>query len=185
MEKLFPLDKALRIESERLYLRPLTLEDTDTVLAIRNSDYVRSHFFYRSIITKEEHENFFRTKCENGEVIYFLICEKETDRVLGGTYMQKYNSIEKSLESGIFLDEHAPQGKGYATEAFALSNSYVMKTYDLSKIYSRVCATNIGSIKVQKKVGFHEIGRCTETVVPTGEKVEAISFCLERDRICK
>ena len=45
----------LRLEGTQIYLRPITVEDTDIVLKWRNDPQVVKNFIYRKPISREEH----------------------------------------------------------------------------------------------------------------------------------
>ncbi|MCR4678843.1 MAG: GNAT family N-acetyltransferase [Lachnospiraceae bacterium] len=185
MNYLEPIDKALRIESERLLLRPLTEEDTDVVLKLRNSDYVRDNFFYRHIITPEEHLKYFREKCETGAVHYFIVEEKETGDVIGVVYLQHYDDVEKTMESGIFLSKSAPKGKGYATECYGTLVWYGFTKLNLKKQFCRVIADNKASLRMNEKLGYEEVDRGLEKIIPSGEMVEAVTLEVSKETFFK
>jgi hypothetical protein len=42
-----------------IYLRPMTEQDTDLIVAWRNSEEVRKHFIYQGLFTREGHLNWF------------------------------------------------------------------------------------------------------------------------------
>ena len=44
-----------------IYLRLMTREDTDRIVAWRNSDAVRKNFIYQALFTRESHENWQTT----------------------------------------------------------------------------------------------------------------------------
>ena len=44
-----------RIRGEKVYLRPITLEDTDNIIRWRNSENVRPYFIYQKPFTREGH----------------------------------------------------------------------------------------------------------------------------------
>lgn len=177
-----PLEKALRIESERLLLRPITKEDTDLVLSFRNADYVKNNFFYRKSITKEEHFRFYEDKCEKGLVFYFLVYEKESRTPIGCVYMQHYDEETDSIETGLFFCEKTPQKKGYATEAYTLMIDYAFRVMGIRRLVAKVISTNDASIKLHKRCGYLEEQRTFETIYPTGEKVEAVTLGMVAER---
>ncbi|MCR5723122.1 MAG: GNAT family N-acetyltransferase [Lachnospiraceae bacterium] len=182
MNTLEPINKALRLESERLLLRPVTKEDTDAVLAIRNSEYVKRNFFYRKDITKEEHLNFFHKKCETGIVFYFVVTDKSTDRIIGVVYLQHYEEERMIMESGLFFDEASPKGKGYATEAYRLLADYAFEDLGLKRLSAQVIAYNKASLRLHEKLGYAEVDRGGHELIPSGEEVEAVTFELSREK---
>ena len=181
MNHLKPIDKALRLESERLLLKPITEEDTEAVLSIRNSDYVRGNFFYRKEITSAEHLNYVRNKCETGEVFYFTVTDKTTGAIIGVVYLQHFEPEEKAMESGLFFDKASPKGKGYATEAYRLLDKYAFEVLKLEKLVARVICYNGASVHLHEKMGYETVERSVEKIFPTGEEVEAVTLELVKE----
>ena len=69
--------------SAGICLRPMTYEDTDRIVAWRNSDAVRKNFIYQEPFTREGHENWIRTRVETGQVVQMIICDIAGGRPLG------------------------------------------------------------------------------------------------------
>ncbi|MBR6004566.1 MAG: GNAT family N-acetyltransferase [Lachnospiraceae bacterium] len=176
MREFKALDKALRIESERLLLRPINIDDTELVLSLRNADYVRRNFFYRAIISKSEHEDYFLNKCEKGLVFEFLVYEKESGDAIGVVYLQHYDEKEDSLESGLFFSENAPKKNGYATEAIKMLNDFAFADLGVSKTIATVISTNDASMNLHARAGFKETKRTEVKTYPDNESVIAVSF---------
>jgi len=176
MNSLKPIDKALRLESERLLIRPVTEDDTDKVLSMRNAEYVKKNFFYRKDITREEHLNFFHKKCETGIVFYFVVIDKSDDEIIGVVYLQHYEEENRAMESGLFFSESLPQGKGYATEAYRLLADFAFNELDLLRLNAQVISYNKASLRIHEKLGYKVIGSDEATITPTGETVEAVKL---------
>ena len=66
-----------RLIGERIFLRPIGLEDTERIIAWRNQERVRKNFIYQKPFTKEGHEEWMRTQVGTGRAVQFIICEKE------------------------------------------------------------------------------------------------------------
>lgn len=149
-----PVDKDLRIEGNKIYLRPITLEDTDMVVKWRNSLNVMSNFIYRTPLTKEVHTNWFHTKIEQGLVHQFIICDKITNQPLGSVYLQNFEEQHYRAEEGIFLGEEAAYGRGIGTQASQLLTKYAFEVLGLHKLTARVLAYNTASCKMHEKAGY-------------------------------
>ncbi len=171
-----PLDPGYRLFGETLYLRPITGEDTLMVLTWRNAEYVRHNFFYRVTVTESDHENWLTNKVSKGLVFQFIVCLKENDEPVGSVYLQHYEASDKSMESGLFMSETMPEGRGIATEAYGLLTTEFAKELGLSKLNARIIAENTASIRVHEKCGFTPAGTTEETIVPTGERVVAVNM---------
>lgn len=146
----------LRIEGSCIYLRPITIEDTENVLHWRNDKKVVENFIYRKNISKEEHLSWFHNKVETGEVIQFIICDKNTDKALGSIYLQNFNWESRQAEEGIFLGEEEAYGRGIGTEAAKLVLKYAFETLKLHKLTARVLSYNQGSRKMHEKAGYEK-----------------------------
>ncbi len=155
MKNLQAPDHNYRVYGERMYLRPITEEDTEMVLRWRNSDRTRNNFYYRALITPEEHLKWVREKVDKGIVHQFIAVLTEGDLPIGCVYLQHFDPKDQSMESGVFFDENAPGGKGYASEAVALLNrEYAFKVLGLHRTFARVLGYNMASRRVHEKAGF-------------------------------
>lgn len=172
----------LKIFGDRIYLRPITIDDTEKVLSWRNSPYVVNNFFYRLSISEEEHNNWIENKVNKGLVYQFVVHLKDTDEEIGCVYLQHYEAVDNSMESGVFMSEDAPKGQGLGTEAVKLMNDKVaFEMLGLSKTVARVIATNSASLRLHEKAGFNEISREKEKLIPSGEIVECVTFVYLRN----
>lgn len=171
------LPKDYRAIGEKVYLRPISEEDTDMLLSWRNSPHVMENFFYRLPVSKEEHLDWLKNKVNKGIVYQYIVCMKNEDNPVGCVYLQHYDETDNSMESGVFLDEEAPKGQGIGTEAVNLLNYEVaFRELRLNKTIARVIDHNQGSLKLHTRVGFVEIKRDIEKLYPSGEEVVAVTF---------
>ncbi len=156
------------IVGEQVYLRKMTVEDTDQVIAWRNAPHVMSQFIYRTPLTRETHLEWIRTKVDTGEVRQFIICVRENDRGIGSFYLRDIDPVKRTAELGIFIGEQDALGKGYGTEAVRLGVLYGFQSLGLERIILRVYADNEKAIRNYEKNGFVRITDRVETVVRDG-----------------
>ncbi len=140
-----------------IYLRKLEDSDTDKIVAWRNHDRVRHNFIYQQLFTPEGHRNWIRTQIEPGYVVQFMICEKATDRAVGSVYFRDIDRKKGCAEYGIFIGEDDAVGRGYGTQAAKSALAYAFETLQLTQIFLRVFADNIGARKSYEKAGFQLI----------------------------
>ena len=157
----------MKLESERIVLRPITEEDTEDIIKWRNSENVMRHFIIQTPLTKEIHERWLQEKVASGQVVQFVIIEKLEGKPIGSVYFR--DICEKSAEFGIFIGEESYLGKGYGNEAQHLAMDYAFNELDLKKVVLRVLSDNIGAITIYEKNGFRQILNKNETVVINGE----------------
>ena len=158
------------IETDRLQLRELTLDDTDK-LALVLSD-PQSMKFYPHPFSWEEVENWIKWNIENYKKYGFglwAVIEKGSGELIGdcGITMQQ---VENDLfpEIGYHLRKEF-RGKGYATEA-ALACSEFAKSRGVKQIISYMKSDNLPSRHVAERNGMTYVKSFTKTVM--GKVVE-------------
>lgn len=144
----------LRIQGEKIYLRLMTIEDTDRIVKWRNNPRVRDHFIYRKPFTRQGHLAWVESKVKTGEVIQFIICEKETDRPVGSVYFRDINKEHHNAEYGIFIGEDNAVGLGIGSEVCRLACQYGFTEEKWHKIRLRVFPDNEAAIRSYEKTGF-------------------------------
>lgn len=144
----------LRIEGEKIYLRLMTVEDTDRIVSWRNNPRVRHNFIYQKPFTRQGHLAWIENKVNTGEVIQFIICEKESDRPVGSVYFRDISAEHHKAEYGIFIGEDDAVGRGFGTEACKLACAYGFTVEKWHKIMLRALADNAAAIRSYEKAGF-------------------------------
>jgi len=141
-------------EGVGIYLRFMTHEDTEQIVAWRNSDSVRTNFIYQALFTKESHENWIKTMIDTGKVVQMMICESGTGRAVGSVYVRDIDPVHHKAEYGIFIGEEDARGKGYGTAAAKLMIRYSFEELELHRLFLRVYAENEQAIRSYEKAGF-------------------------------
>ena len=151
-----------------IYLRPMTYEDTDTIVRWRNTDAVKKNFIYRGEFTKEGHEHWIKTRIETGEVIQFIVCDASTDMPLGSVYIRDIDRLHSKGEFGIFLGEASARGRGVGAATAKLMLDYCFRIEKLHRVYLRVLAENTPAIVSYEKAGFIKEGTLIQDVLLDG-----------------
>lgn len=157
------------MEEHDIYLRPITVDDTDDVIRWRNSDSVKKFFIYQGDFTREGQLRWLEEKVNTGNVIQFMIIEKESDKAVGSVYLRDVDLDHRKAEYGIFIGEEESRGKGYGTQAARLMLEYAFGEARLHRIYLRAFADNERAIASYKKVGFSVEGILKDDVCVRGE----------------
>ena len=151
-----------------IYLRLMTWEDTDLIVAWRNSDAVRKNFIYQELFTREGHENWIRTQVETGHVVQMVICELDTGKPLGSVYIRDIDRQHSKAEYGIFIGEAQARGRGVGTATAKLMLRYCFEEENLHRIYLRALAGNEQAIRSYEKAGFVREGYLRDDVCIDG-----------------
>lgn len=168
---------------EKIYLRKMTIEDTDQVVAWRNAPHVMEQFIYRTPLTRETHLEWIRTKVDTGKVRQFIICIKKNNREIGSFYLRDINREEGSAELGIFIGERDALGKGYGTEAVRLGALYGFQSLGLERIILRVFSDNEKAVRDYEKNGFVRIEDRGEKVIRDGRERQVVFMQKKRESV--
>lgn len=169
-----PMQKELWIDGEKIYLRPITMEDTERVVKWRNSENVVKNFLYRKPISKQEHIDWFNTKVRTGKVHQFIICGKVDDMPLGSVYLQNFDDENKKAEYGIFIGEQGAYGCGIGTVSLGLLLKYGFEELLLHKIFGRILSYNKASIVIAQKSGCVQEAYLKEEIFINGKYEDLI-----------
>lgn len=143
-----------RDEQSGIYLRPMTGEDTDRIVAWRNSEAVRKNFIYQELFTREGHEEWVRSMVNTGRVVQMIICIEQDDSPVGSVYIRDIEPLHRKAEYGIFIGEAQARGRGIGTAAAKLMLKYCFEELKLHRVFLRVYADNVQAVRSYEKAGF-------------------------------
>ncbi len=158
------------MKGERVYLRDMTPNDTDSIVKWRNAPHVVKNFIYRKPLTREDHLNWIRTKIDTGLVRQFIVGRLEDGREFGSIYFRDIDNENHTCEFGIFLGDPEMAGHGYGYEAQNLSMEYVFSEMKMDVVELRVLEANKAAIHNYVKCGFKLIEGETD-ITDDGEKI--------------
>ena len=143
------------IETERLYLRELVLEDKDKLAKVLSD--IESMKFYPHPFSEEEVKNWINWNIDNYKKYnhgLWAVVLKEGNIFLGdcGITMQNIDG-EVVPEMGFHIIKDYC-GKGYATEAALACKKYAFEELNYPRLFSYTILENIPSQKVANKVGM-------------------------------
>lgn len=143
------------LETERLLLRKVTLDDLDDLFENWGSDVNTTKFLtFKTHETKKETEKFINhliNNYENGE-LEWVIELKENNKVIGvisANKGYKYKCVEIGYSISSLYWNH-----GLTTEAVNRVIKYLFNEYDCNIVEAIIPSNNIASIKVIEKCGL-------------------------------
>jgi len=143
------------IETERLILREMVIDDAQDMLRLHSNHQVQKHTGEDVITSLEEIRNKikeFQSRDENrgfGRWVTILKKGKQFVGWAGLAYLPEFDEIDLGYR---FLPEY--WGLGIATEASRAILTYGFDSLKLSKIIAIAMKENKASIKVMEKVGM-------------------------------
>lgn len=172
-----------RDKNAGIYLRLITLEDTDLIVAWRNRRDVRKHFIYQELFTKESHENWVNTMIKTGKVVQMMICEIEGDKPIGSVYIRDIDHHHRKAEYGIFIGEETGRGRGIGTAAAGLMIQYAFEEMNLHRLFLRVFADNTRAVCSYQKAGFVKEAHLRDDVCIDGEYRDMILMAIINEHL--
>lgn len=138
------------IETKRLLLREITINDAKDIFLWTNDPRVNENVIYPLNKDISEVINWIKSiKKEDGE---YLIVEKSSNKPIG-TCSLAYSKEFGEFMAGINL-AHEAWSKGYGTEATSALFDYAKNKLHINKVIARVFKRNEASLKMCKKNGF-------------------------------
>ena len=166
----------MTIETQRLILRELTMNDLEALHAILSDPETMKH--YPAPFTRDKTVRWIQWNLENYATYGFglwAVVLKDENRFIGDCGITMQN-IEGNMVPEIGYHIHkAFTGKGYATEAAQACRDHAFRVLKLPKVYSYMKYTNMASQKVAIKNGMKLISEF-EDEVNTITKVYALSL---------
>ncbi len=144
------------IESERLFLRPFTLEDGEFILQLLNTEGWIRYIGDRNVRTIEHAKNYLlKGPLKSYETNGFglNLVELKTDKTpVGMCGLLKRDYLDHPDIGFAFLPNHS--GKGYAHEIVKEVIHFGLQRLHMEKILAITLPDNSSSIKLLEKVGF-------------------------------
>jgi RimJ/RimL family protein N-acetyltransferase len=160
-----PLPPNALIGSQRLALRPMQVDDAETIARLIRSEpdasFGHSRFPYSAI----QIADWFGEMADKDPApdVELAVVRRETGELIGETGLYSIDWIARNAESGSWLYRAVDRGQGYGTEAKLLLLEYAFDRLGLNMIWSWVKERNPRSQAALRKQGYRDAGRFTWT----------------------
>ncbi len=143
-------------ETERLIMRPMSLEDGEFILDLYNRTKFIKYIGDRNLKTVSDAENYIKSRFlpqfEKLGFGNYVIITKEGHHKIGGVGIFEREGLDIVDIGFSLLDEF--EGKGYAYEAALKIKSIGMNDFGLQKISAITTKDNFSSQKLIEKLGL-------------------------------
>lgn len=144
------------LETERLFLREMTMGDFDALYAVLSDAEIMQHYPYsfdeervRSWI-----ERNMKRYTDDGFGLW-AVCLKDTGEMIGDCGLTLQNIEGQMLPEIGYHIRRDQQRKGYAKEAAAGVRDWAFQNTEYPALYSYCKYTNVGSFKTAESIGMH------------------------------
>ena len=144
------------LETERLFLREMTMDDFDALYAVLSDSSIMQHYPYsfdeervRSWI-----ERNLKRYTDDGFGLW-AVCLKDTGEMIGDCGLTLQNIDGQMLPEIGYHIRKDQQRKGYAKEAAAAVRDWAFQNTEYPALYSYCKYTNVGSFKTAESIGMH------------------------------
>jgi ribosomal-protein-alanine N-acetyltransferase len=167
------IKKNIRLESERLLLQTVTLDDcTETYLAWLNDpavvEYTDGIFYKHSM---ESMINFVALQNAKSNAVFLSIRIKDNNKHIGNIKIDQIHPYHKAGEYGIMMGDKTELGKGYGFEASVMIINYCFDEVGLGKISLTVADANKTALALYQKLGFQIEGVLRESFYHLPSKI--------------
>lgn len=145
------------VETERLVLRRMVLEDLESLFALYQDSEIR-RYFPEGVLTleetKEELEWFLNGHPKYPELGLWATIHKKTGCFIGRCGLLPWTIDGQDEVEVAYLIDKAFWGQGLGTEAAQAVLAYGFHTLNLSRLVCLIDRDNLASIKVATKIGM-------------------------------
>jgi RimJ/RimL family protein N-acetyltransferase len=146
-----------KIESERLYLSPINIDDYEIYAKWANDKKVMLNLGAYGNILNAQAEKEFLEKLSREMYNFSIVLNN--DELIGSISLMDLNYVNQTATLGLFIGEEEKRGQGYGTEAIKAMLDFGFSVLNLNNIMLTVFEFNECGIKAYKKAGFKEFGR--------------------------
>ncbi len=172
------------IASERLYFRPVTVDDAEgKYLAWLNDEEVTRYLETGRFPTSVEGlRAYVEQKTASTTDVFFAIVERATGAMIGTVKLGAINWIHRTAELGILIGERSKWSQGYGTEACRLLLRYGFERLNLHKVILGVVADHAAALRAYETVGFRREGLITDCIFLDGTYRDKVMMGISRQQ---
>lgn len=171
------------LETERMILRPIKMDDAEDMYAYGSDPevtrYVTWHA-HQSIEETQQFISFLLGKYEEGAVSQWGIEHKESGRLIGTMGFINWNTKHFKAEVGYALSREF-WNRGYTSEAMKAIIDFGWNQMKLVRIEARCMPDNINSARVMEKVGMQYEGLMRKNLYVKGRFHDAKIYAIVAD----
>lgn len=174
-------ERVVYYEGERIYFRPIEIEDEPRVRSWINDPLVRKYLHHRPPLNAFREREWIESQGKSSTDYVFGIAVRQGGRLIGTTGLHRIDAIARKAEFGLCIGDKAFQGRGYGKEATRLTLRFAFEELNLNRVKLHVFADNWRAIRLYQKVGFVQEGCLRQAAYRQGRYDDVYVFSILRD----
>ena len=168
----------MNLETKRLLLRPLILEDAEGNYPswLNDTEVCRYNTHGEKHYTKAMAKAYIIEVNATKNAYVFAIIDRKKHQHIGNIALQSINQRNNSAELAILIGEKAYWRGGYGYEASQALLHFGFTSLKLHRIYCGTPITNVAMQKLALKLGFSQEGVAKEAFFKDGDYFDTILF---------
>jgi len=150
-----------RLQSERIILRQLEIEDAEAVLFLRSDPGINQYIHRpvpQNLVDAQDFIKKINKNIDSGSTVYWSISRIGHPEMIGAVSLWHFSEDGTTAEIGYELDGKF-QRQGIMSEAISLALTYGFQTLHFDKIVAHTHHANEASTRMLEKIGFlHQEG---------------------------
>ncbi|WP_054955864.1 GNAT family N-acetyltransferase [Paenibacillus dakarensis] len=146
------------LTGERVYLRPIGLEDAESYYRMVLNPEVRRLTGTQQPFTLEGIRSYIESLSGDRSTILLIIALSENNEFIGDIALLDIDRTNRKASMRIAIESDKHMGKGYGSEAIRLLLEYGFGFLNLHRIELQVFGYNERAIKAYEKTGFKQEG---------------------------
>lgn len=143
---------------ERIYLRPLEVEDVDLFQRWVNEPEIHCTLNRIRPVNRVQEREWLEGLHKREAEVVFGIALRENDQLIGCLGLHELTLPNRAAVLGIMIGERERHGCGYGAEAIGLLLAYGFGALGLHRVGLEVFANNERGIRCYEKCGFRKEG---------------------------
>ena len=171
------------MHGENIILRALRKDDSVHLYRwISNRDLVLFNAPFKTV-SEVEHNTWIESILEKrNDMVFFVIEEKVSERVIGSCQLLNINRTHRSAELQIRIGETDFHGRGLGQQAIKLLLTHGFNDLNFHRIYLHVFSTNTRAINAYEKNGFVREGKLREAAYIDRKYVDVLIMARLRNQ---
>ena len=178
------MNQSMFLESENVYLNPITLDDMQAMIKFMNNENIRILARSRRDAMNESNTKSMIEEMQKHDEA-FVIYKKADKEKIGYALIADRDEFNREGMIGLSIEDKQNRGKGYGFETIKLLLKHGFINLNLESIHLGVYSYNESAIKVYEKVGFKYVGKRRNAKIIGNKKFDEVIMDMISDEYFK